>query len=676
MSTAEHSFSELARSCQVGDGAEAFKRWLASSTEHWLLVLDNADDTSLDIATFFPKGARGAIILTTRNPDCIVHNTVGSASVDKMDFDEATTLLLKASGADENDQSSRGRAQPVIQLLGYLPLAIIQAGAAIRQELYTYEEYHEAFTDRRKELLSFQNTQASADYRYTVYAAWDVSVNAIRKEARGETGSPQTASSINAANALDLLTVFGFCYYEDILEDIWQDVWEFFPRIENNRWWTSNVIRMFREDQSPKWDPLPFRQAITLLSKYSLVYRTNRRISLHPLVHSWIRDSLDDKSHLQWWTTTLAMLAMTAKPRDKEMFRRQRLLSPHLNACLKFRDFGDLLVEDDSAAARTQVLRRLSNFNWPDVDLQDRLLLAQRTVEYCEKMLDQDDPRLWGFLDSTASKANNLEQWQTTVDLLGVKVISYLDTRTLDFRYPMASLDAMQRLIKAYRYVGRTQEALELAEKVLKICKESCGEDREITLAIEETMAPIYYDLGRKEMALNMFQTVYSKMEAALGEGNTRCLRAKYSLAGMHEKMGQTQKALNMYQQILEWNKILLPEDHFDTLEAQAGLAAVYTTLGRPEDGIPLIVDALDKGEKAGVLAFDMQRWRRYLTRLRAMEAEQLSQRKGQSAKIEEQTQHEGPAAAAQEQPSAVTERRPKGERGFRSGLKKIIGRK
>ena len=53
-----------------------------------------------------------------------------------------------------------------------------------------------------------------------------------------------------------------------------------------------------------------------------------------------------------------------------------------------------------------------------------------------------------------------------------------------------------------------------------------------------------------------------------------------------------------------------MPEDHFDTLNLQYCIVRTYQTLGRPEDGIPLLVDALEKGEKAGLLAKTIQRWK------------------------------------------------------------------
>lgn len=44
----------------------------------------------------------------------------------------------------------------------------------------------------------------------------------------------------------------------------------------------------------------------------------------------------------------------------------------------------------------------------------------------------------------------------------------------------------------------------------------------------------------------------------------------------------------------------ILLEYHHNTLCTQVLLAQAYMNLGRPKDGIPLVVDALEKGEKNG----------------------------------------------------------------------------
>lgn len=58
-----------------------------------------------------------------------------------------------------------------------------------------------------------------------------------------------------------------------------------------------------------------------------------------------------------------------------------------------------------------------------------------------------------------------------------------------------------------------------------------------------------------------------------------------------------------------------MPEDHQFLLTTQCLLALAYSDLGRPRDGIPLIVDVLEKGEKAGESDIHLQAWRSLLVR-------------------------------------------------------------
>ena len=59
----------------------------------------------------------------------------------------------------------------------------------------------------------------------------------------------------------------------------------------------------------------------------------------------------------------------------------------------------------------------------------------------------------------------------------------------------------------------------------------------------------------------------------------------------------------------------ILLEDHHEFLSTQVLLATAYLNLGRPRDGIPLIVDAVEKGEKTGLPEWHMRGWRSDLVR-------------------------------------------------------------
>ncbi|KAJ7691425.1 hypothetical protein B0H17DRAFT_935045, partial [Mycena rosella] len=53
----------------VGNSPQATLRWLTRKQEEWLLFFDNADDTKLDISTFFPSCTFGNILSTTHNQE-------------------------------------------------------------------------------------------------------------------------------------------------------------------------------------------------------------------------------------------------------------------------------------------------------------------------------------------------------------------------------------------------------------------------------------------------------------------------------------------------------------------------------------------------------------------------------------------------------------------------------
>jgi hypothetical protein len=66
-----------------------------------------------------------------------------------MESKEAVTLLLKTIAAgDISHEASRNMAKPIVETLGCLALAIVQASAVIRQKLYSIEEYCSVYSHR------------------------------------------------------------------------------------------------------------------------------------------------------------------------------------------------------------------------------------------------------------------------------------------------------------------------------------------------------------------------------------------------------------------------------------------------------------------------------------------------------------------------------------------------
>jgi hypothetical protein len=70
---------------------EAVKGWL-STHEHWLLILDNADDLAL-AADFLPQADTGHVLLTTR--EAATGRIAQGFAVDKLSEAEGVLFLLR-----------------------------------------------------------------------------------------------------------------------------------------------------------------------------------------------------------------------------------------------------------------------------------------------------------------------------------------------------------------------------------------------------------------------------------------------------------------------------------------------------------------------------------------------------------------------------------------------------
>jgi hypothetical protein len=130
------------------------RKWLGGR-DHWLLIIDNADDPNMDISRFFPSGSRGTILITTRNPDLQKFASVGISKIDELCDDDAVELLLKTSALSIiQDSRSRAAALEVVKILGNFALAIVQAGAVIRQGYCGLDGFRQLYSSQKRLITS------------------------------------------------------------------------------------------------------------------------------------------------------------------------------------------------------------------------------------------------------------------------------------------------------------------------------------------------------------------------------------------------------------------------------------------------------------------------------------------------------------------------------------------
>jgi hypothetical protein len=158
----------------------AVRRWLEDH-DRWLLVLDNAEGPEAPtglrvplarVVDLLPQVLHGQVLVTSRNAGWELHAAL--AELEVFTSQEAAAFLLARSGAT-NEQA----AGQIAALLGWLPLALEQAGAYVRETrlpLAVYLERLHGFPG----LTLAKGRPRDRDPADTVATTWEVSIERVR----------------------------------------------------------------------------------------------------------------------------------------------------------------------------------------------------------------------------------------------------------------------------------------------------------------------------------------------------------------------------------------------------------------------------------------------------------------------------------------------------------------
>jgi hypothetical protein len=271
---------------------EAGLRWLAAQDDEWLLVLDNADDPSLDLAGWIPTCSHGNVIITTRNPECRLHAPGHSIELGAMDHEEARHLLLSLSGAVVNENSEQ-LASTIVEKLGCLALAVAHAGSFIALSS-TLEGFLSLYVQHRARLLDHSPRQ-NTGYAWSVFTTWEMNYQQLD------------------ATAQYMINLSSFLHFAHIQWDIFRRAFARMPAEE-----VGSISQGFRDffasfaDDHHEWDEFRFHAVITQLRTFSMINRLSPDShSLHPLVHAWAADRMSEEDRAQGRAASLVLLSLS-----------------------------------------------------------------------------------------------------------------------------------------------------------------------------------------------------------------------------------------------------------------------------------------------------------------------------------------------------------------------------
>lgn len=512
---------------------DAVKRFFARLNSLFLLIFDGADEpTGVGIDCFMPYRTLGDIIITTRDIDTQVFGHL--FSIEEMSEDSAIDLLYRTSGRAENKKNPLSEAKAIVNELGRLPLALELAGGYLSSTGIQFKHFLRTYNSHSKDILS---VTPRAGYRKSVFATWEMSFEKLHK---------------TNSKATSLLQILSFMYLKDSAAAFWdlEGSGTSMPHPPDPA--DTQVTKSLENglsDQHGQWmlhsDTYILRQAFSSLTKLCMIKRMLKEdvYDIHPVVHLWARERLDEKAQSLYAKDALFMVARALHHLDglgkSASWIQQRRLLPHIQTCWqhvqRFLSNGTLHFSNPIGTAISIFARaHTSQGNYAIAEEMFRLVLKNQK-----------------------------------------EIMSPLSLETLT---------TMDRLAYLCDNRGELEEAQKLYEQVLKGREEVLGEANAATLETVNDLAGVYEYQGQLAKAEEHYKRALEGRERVLGLEHPDVLQTVADFAGLCDHQGRVSEGRALHQRALVGREKVLGPDHPDTLSSVLEVGGLYWSIGELDE--------------------------------------------------------------------------------------------
>ncbi|KAG9098286.1 hypothetical protein FRC07_010668, partial [Ceratobasidium sp. 392] len=623
--TLTSTMRQFAVARSIGDTHEDTLRWLGSYKERWLLVFDNADNSSLDLQSYLPRGTHGRVLITTRARDVILLAKGPSSdyNVSGMAPKESLQLLLTVArlNAPTLSDEDRNAAAALVQDLGHLALAVVQAGAYIWRTSCSFGQYRQMYKGGPQKMLGKYDKMPAgiSDYEKTIYTTWKMSYDLLDERAqkmlwltsylqRDRITLEIFRRAASEMKTFDTVTPLSVLDHQALSD-------------------TKEYLNSFLNPDGA-WDLDSFLTTMTELTSCSLVSydRINETYELHTLVQEWIRSAIPYASEMALAQSTFLLTMSAGKGTATQDYAFRQSLELHVNSVMERQEhislasmerFGIIMYEagryEKAKAWRLQVVegrkqilgenhnQTLSAMGNLATTYSNQGLYKQaetlqvRVLKGRKRDLGDDHPDTLTAMGDLAGTYYNQGLYKQA-ETLQVQVLEGTK-RDLGDDHP-STLVAMGNLALTYSRQGLYKQAETLQVQVLEGRKRVLGDDHPHTLFAMGNLALTYSNQGLYKQAETLEVQVLEGSKQSLGDDHPDTLVAMGNLAGTYSRQGLYKQAETLQVQVLEGRKRSLGDDHPDTLRAMGNLARTYSNQGLYKQAETLQVQVLEGSKR------------------------------------------------------------------------------
>ncbi|HEX7181388.1 MAG TPA: tetratricopeptide repeat protein, partial [Thermoanaerobaculia bacterium] len=518
--------------------------WLG---EHpgWLLILDNVDleDAAAAVDALVSRLHGGHVLLTGRLARW-------SAEVEPLELDVLTEeaaagfLLARTQGRRRATNEDAAYAAALARELGFLPLALEQAGAYIAERRLTLAAYLDEWRSRRDQVLGWFDPRVS-HYPASVAVTWQTSFDRLSAPAR---------------RLLERLAWLGPEPIPESLLDV--------PVPE-------------LPEPEPDLDP---RDALVELATYSLVTRAadTPTFTVHRLVQDVTRrrvmndpanGSLAEALH---WVDA----AFVGDPQDVRTWPTLDPLAPHVRAVVSFPDAAG--ITDPTARLMSDVGALL--FTKALVDEAEPLM--RRALAIDEKSLGAEHPDVATRLNDLAQVLLTTNRLAEAEPLMGRALA--IDEKSFGPEHPTVAI-RLNNLAQLLQVTNRLAEAEPLMRRALAIDEKSFGPEHPKVAIGLNNLAALLQTTNRFAEAEPLMARVVTIFESSLGEHHPNVAIALNNLAQLLLATSRLTEAEPLMRRALAIHEKSFGPDHPNVAVRLNNLARLLQATSRFAEAEPLM---------------------------------------------------------------------------------------
>jgi tetratricopeptide (TPR) repeat protein len=524
-------------------------------TQNWLIIFDNTDDPSIDLKNYFPLCEHGSILITTRNLMLSNLSYRRHLEINVMSPQEAVSTLLITAFAQGETPGDRDKAEAliIVERLGYLPVAITQAGCYIRQQGCLHDYVNRLKANRRKVLE--RPTRIHRDnlhYPHSVYAAFDTTLDVLSTRARDLL---RIISTVHFANfPIPLIGVAAKKEFTFEPRDLLDRPPDF-----------KETISFLKETFCPggKWDEDQISDLLEELQQYSLVAivasSSISTLRFHPLVHSWAYDRLTENEEKFYQAAAVRLISCGTDNINVPLFD---YLLAHIYSLSSI--WKNLHVNDRAGIAsiirydgKTDTFFELTKGICEEVEET----AGKQSIRATIARLDLADA-FGGIGDQRLMEEIEREVVKIRQSMLG--------------RDDLLTIEAIFNLANTLAEDNRLEEALVMYEEVLKNRKERLGMDHQDTAHAMVTLSQTYHNLGRYSEEEALLISARDIRAKGIGQDHPWTISVLANLANCYTSQSHHGKAEAIQKEVLHLRTKQLGFRHIKTIDTMEWMCRSY----------------------------------------------------------------------------------------------------